>query len=325
MLVEASGGGVIEPSALLAALGERYRMEGAPGGLSLYFCSGVGDRNGSGVNHLSEPGMVRRGVAGHWAMSPGLAQQAHLGQIEAYCLPQGVLAQLMRETAAGRPGLLTRVGLGTFCDPRNGGGKLNNATTAELVQLVEVAGEELLFYPSPRFDVVLLRGTTADENGNITVEQETAKLGILAAAIAGRNSGGLVIAQVKRLTTGGTMRAKEVVVPGHLIDAVVVDPGQKQTAITDYNPAFSGELRVPFPAGSAMPLTERKVVARRALDEIPFGAVVNLGVGMADGVASVALEEGRLRDMTLTVEQGIVGGVPERGVISASPGTRTPS
>jgi Acyl CoA:acetate/3-ketoacid CoA transferase len=315
VLIEASGGGVLEPSALLRALGERHRRTGGPTGLSLYFCSGVGDRQGSGVDVLARPGLVRRAVAGHWAMTPALSRLAYEGRIEAYNLPQGVLAQLLRESAAGRPGLFTPVGLGTFCDPRQGGGKLNDVTTEDLVRLVEVDGEEVLFYPSPRFDVAFIRATTADERGNLTVEHETARLGVLAAAMAARNSGGLVIAQVKRLAMAGTLNAKHVVVPGHLVDVLVVDPGQWQTVTDAYNPAYSGEIRVPFTEAEPMPLTERKVVARRALAEIPRGAVVNLGVGMADGVASVALEEGRLADLTLTVEQGIVGGVPARGVI----------
>jgi len=315
LLIEASGGGVNEPSALLRAIGERYRRDASPTDLSLYFCSGIGDRNGGGVDVLAQPGLVRRAVAGHWAMTPTLARMAHAGEIEAYCLPQGVLAQLFRESGARRPGLLTKVGLGTFCDPRQDGGKLNSATTEDLVSVMTVGGEDVLFYPSPSFDVALIRATTADEDGNLTLEQETARLGVLAAATATRNSGGLVLAQVKRLTTAGTLKAKDVVVPGHLIDAIVVDENQWQTAITPYNPAFSGELRVPFTHATPMPLTERKVIARRALDEIQYGSVVNLGVGMADGVASVALEEGRLSDMTLTIEQGLIGGVPERGVI----------
>lgn len=172
-----------------------------------------------------------------------------------------------------------------------------------------------MFYPSPTFDVAFIRGTTADENGNLTLEHETAKLGVLPAATAARNSGGLVIAQVKRVTATHTLNPQSVVVPGHLIDMVVVDEDQRQTAINDYNPAFSGEVYVPFGRSAAMPLTERKVVARRALDEIRPASVVNLGAGMADGVAAAALEERRLSEMTLTVEQGMVGGVPERGVI----------
>ncbi len=315
LLIEASGGGVLEPSALLRALADRHRDRRTPAGLSLYFCSGVGDREGSGVDLLARPGLVRRAVAGHWGMTPGLGRMAQQGEIEAYNLPQGVLAQLLRESAAQRPGLVTRVGIGTFCDPRHDGGKLNSATTEDLVRLLDIGDETVLFYPSPRFDVAFIRGTTADENGNLTVEEETARLGILAAATAARNSGGLVLAQVKRVAVAGTIPAKQVVVPGHLVDAVVVDKDQWQTSAGPYNPAFSGEVRVPVAGASPMPLTERKVVARRALDEIPPAAVVNLGVGMADGVAGVALEEDRLAEITLTVEQGIVGGIPERGVI----------
>ena len=315
LLVEASGGGVLEPSALITALAERYTHTGAPSALSVYFCSGVGDRNGAGMDILAIPGLIRSAVAGHWAMTPTLSKMAHDGDIEAYNLPQGVLAQLLRESAARRPGLLTKVGLGTFCDPRQGGGRLNDTTTAELVDVLELRGEEYLFYPSPAFDVAFIRGTTADENGNLTLEHETAKLGVLPAATAARNSGGLVIAQVKRVAATHTLNPQSVVVPGHLIDMVVVDEDQRQTAINDYNPAFSGEVYVPFGRSAAMPLTERKVVARRALDEIRPASVVNLGVGMADGVATAALEEGRLTEMTLTVEQGMVGGVPERGVI----------
>ncbi|MGE0218173.1 acyl CoA:acetate/3-ketoacid CoA transferase [Mycolicibacterium sp.] len=315
LLVEASGGGVIEPSGLLDALAERYQRTGAPSELSAYFCSGIGNRTGSGMDVLAKPGLLRSAVAGHWAMTPTLSRMAHDGEIEAYNLPQGVLAQLLRESAAKRPGLLTKVGLGTFCDPRQGGGKLNSATTADLVEVMEIHGEEYLFYPSPAFDVAFIRGTTADEHGNLTLEQETAKLGVLAAATAARNSGGLVIAQVKRVAAAHTLNPKSVVVPGHLVDIVVVQENQWQTAINDYNPAFSGEVYVPFGRAPAMPLSERKVVARRALDEITPGSVVNLGVGMADGVATAALEEGRLTEITLTVEQGMVGGVPERGVI----------
>jgi acyl CoA:acetate/3-ketoacid CoA transferase len=315
LLVEASGGGVIEPSALLDALAERYRHTAAPADLSAYFCSGIGDRNGSGMDVLAIPGLIRSAIAGHWAMTPTLSKMAHDGDIEAYNLPQGVLAQLLRESAAKRPGLVTKVGLGTFCDPRQGGGRLNEATIVDLVEVMEIRGEEYLFYPSPAFDVAFIRGTTADEHGNLTLEHETAKLGVLAAATATRNSGGIVIAQVKRVAAAHTLNPKSVVVPGHLVDVVVLCEDQWQTAINEYNPAFSGEVYVPFGRSPAMPLSERKVVARRALDEIEPASVVNLGVGMADGVATVALEEDRLGEITLTVEQGMVGGVPERGVI----------
>ncbi|MGD9525907.1 acyl CoA:acetate/3-ketoacid CoA transferase [Pseudonocardia sp.] len=315
LLIEASGGGVVEPDLLIAALGARYARSAEPSGISALSCSGVGNRAGSGIDHLAHPGLLRRMVAGHWAMSPKLATMAQDGEFEAYNLPQGVLAQLLRETAAGRPGLLTRTGLGTFCDPRVDGGRLNARTTEQLVRPLEVDGEEFLFYRSPRFDVGFIRATTADEKGNLTLEQEAAKLGVLAAATAVRNCGGVVIAQVKRVAQAGTLKAKDVVVPAHLVDYVVVHADQQQTSTTAYEPAFAGEVRVPLAMAEPLDLTERAVVARRAAAMIPRGAVVNLGVGMADGVAAVVAEQGRLEEVTMTVEQGLIGGVPARGVI----------
>jgi acyl CoA:acetate/3-ketoacid CoA transferase len=315
LLIEASGGGVVEPDLLLSTLGERYARTSQPAGISAMSCSGVGNRAGSGIDHLAQVGLLSRMVAGHWAMSPKLATMAQDGEFEAYNLPPGVLAQLLRETAAGRPGLFTRTGLGTFCDPRIDGGRLNSRTTEQLVRATEIDGEEFLFYRSPTFDIGFIRGTTADEKGNLTLEQEAAKLGVLAAATAVRNSGGIVIAQVKRVAKAGTLRPKDVVVPAHLVDYVVVHPEQRQTAETDYEPAFSGEIGVPLGMAEPLALTERAVVARRAAAMIPRGAVVNLGVGMADGVAAVVAEEGRLDELTLTLEQGLVGGMPARGVI----------
>lgn len=315
VLLEASGGGVLEPAALIEAIAERFERTGGPRDLSLMFCSGVGDRRGSGAGRFAQPGLLRRVVAGHWGMAPALGDLLAKGALEGYNLPQGVLAQLLRDVAAGRPGLITRTGIDTFCDPRLGGGKLNDITREDLVEVVEIGGEEYLRYLPPRFDIGLIRGTTADERGNLTLEHEAARLGVAAAAAAVRNSGGTVIAQVKRIAEWGTLPARDVVVPGHLIDYIVVDEGQWQTAEDRNNPAYSGELRVPLSHSEPMPLTERKVVARRALNEVAVGAVVNLGVGMADGVATIAAEQGRLDDITLTVEQGLVGGVPARGVI----------
>lgn len=315
VLLEASGGGVLEPSALVMALAQRFAQTGRPRGLDLMFCSGVGDRKGSGAGLLAQHGLLRRVIAGHWGMAPALGELLQEESIEGYNIPQGVLAQLLRDVAAGRPGLVTRTGLDTFCDPRLGGGKLNSVTTEDLVELIELDGQEYLRYLPPRFDIGLIRGTTADERGNISLEHEAARLGVLAAAMAVRNSGGIVIAQVKRIAEWGSLPARSVVVPGHLVDYIVVDEDQWQTSQDRNNPAYSGELRIPQSRNEPMALTERKVVARRALQEIPAGAVVNLGVGMADGVANVAAEEARLDDITLTVEQGLVGGIPARGII----------
>jgi acyl CoA:acetate/3-ketoacid CoA transferase len=284
--------------------------------LTLLFCSGIGNRAGSGVDYLADPGLVRRAIGGHYAMSPRLAQLAAEGQIAAYNLPQGVLSQLYREVAAGRPGVVTHVGIGTFCDPRLGGGKLNARCTEDLVSVVEFAGREWLLYHAIPIDVALIRGTTADQRGNITLEHEAATLGVLAAAMAAHNSGGIVIAQVERMACHGTLGARCVVVPGHLVDYLVVEATQPQTAADGpYNPSLSGELRCPRGAIPPLPLDERKVVARRAYREVQPGSTVNLGVGMADGVGSVAAEEGGLDQIVLTVEQGLAGGVPARGVI----------
>ena len=249
-------------------------------------------------------------------MSPKLAQLAGAGEIGAYNLPQGVISQMYREVAAGRPGVVTHVGIGTFCDPRFGGGKLNARCSEDLVSVVELGGREWLLYYAIPINVAFIRGTTADERGNITLEHEPATLGVLTAAMAAHNSGGIVIAQVERMACHGTLGARRVVVPGHLVDYLVVEPTQPQTAAGGpYNPSLSGELRGPLGTIPPMALDERKVVARRAYREILPGSIVNLGVGMADGVGSVAAEQGGLDQIVLTVEQGLAGGVPARGVI----------
>jgi acyl CoA:acetate/3-ketoacid CoA transferase len=313
--IEGSGGGLLEPAALLAALGRRFRETESPRDLTVSHTTGIGDREGSGMDYLAQPGLIRRVVAGNWGMAPRMSELALEGAFEAYNFPQGVMAQLYREVTAGRPGLVTHVGIGTFCDPRLEGGRLNERTTEELVEVVEVAGSEWLFYPAFPIDVCFIRATTADDQGNLTFEQEAARLESLAIAQATHNLGGLVIAQVKLRATGGTLDPRDVVVPGILVDAVVVTPDQRQVDTHEYNPGFAGATRVALSSLPPFPLDQRKVVARRAIREIHDGDVVNLGVGIADGVAAVAAVEGYLDLITLTIEQGIVGGVPARGVI----------
>lgn len=315
LAIEGSGGGVVEPSALLEALGDRFAQTGAPMGLTIVFASGLGDRVGTGADHLAHPGLLKRVVAGHYGMSPRLAAMAEEGEVEAYNLPQGVISQLYREVAGGRPGVVTRTGLGTFIDPRDAGGRLNSRTTEDLVEVVQLSGREWLLYRSFPIDVVFLRGTTADERGNLTIEHEAARVNLTAAAMAARNSGGIVVAQVERIARTGTLPAQAVVVPGHLIDYLVVVPDQWQTAVHQYNPSFSGEVRVPLDEAEILPLDERTLVGRRAFRELPPGAIVNLGVGMPDAVAAVANEQGALHDITLTIEQGLAGGMPARGVV----------
>lgn len=310
-----SGGGLLEPDTLIEALGRRFRDTAAPDGLTLVHTTGIGDRAGGGMDHLAQPGLARRIIAGNWGMAPRMSQLADQGAFEAYNFPQGVLSQLFREIAAGRPGVVTHVGIGTFCDPRVEGGKLNHVTTEDLVEVVQLAGREWLFYPAMDLDVCFIRGTTADENGNISLEQEGARLEMLAIAQATRNRGGLVIAQVKQVARAGSLDPRLVVVPGICVDVVVVNPEQRQVVTHAYNPAFSGEIKAALSSLDVFPLDQRKVVARRALAEIRDGDVVNLGVGIADGVAAVAAEEGWSDHFTLTIEQGLVGGVPARGVI----------
>lgn len=315
LVVGGSGGGLLEPDSLLDALGDRFRQTGSPRSLQLVHTTGIGDRQGGGMDRLAQPGLVRSVIAGNWGMAPAMSSMALAGEFEAYNFPQGVMSQLFREIAAGRPGLVTHVGTGTFCDPRVEAGRLNDASPNSHVEVVTLAGKEWLFYPAFDVDVCFIRGTTADELGNISMEQEGARLEMLSIAQATRNRGGTVIAQVKNIAQAGSLDPRLVVVPGICVDVVVHHPTQRQVVTHDHNPAFSGEIRA---AASTLPpfrLDARKVVARRALAEVERGDVVNLGVGIADGIASVAAEKGCLDEFTSTIEQGAVGGVPSRGVI----------
>jgi propionate CoA-transferase len=314
------------PDELLAALARRFVATGQPADLTLVFAAGQGDGQSRGLNRLGIPGLLRRVIGGHWGLVPKIAKLALEDQIEAYNLPQGCISQLYREIAGGRPGLFTKVGLGTFVDPRLSGGKVSPRTREDLVQLVtlsslgvqatEGASTEWLFYKSFPIHVAFLRGTTADPNGNITMERESLTLDNLAMAMAVKNSKGLVIVQVERTCAAGSLHPRQVQIPGVLVDCVVVAQPEHhmQTYATPYSPAFSSELRVEVGSLPPPPLDVRKIIARRAAQELTRGAVVNLGIGIPETVAAVAAEEKILDHLTLTTEPGVIGGVPAGGL-----------
>ena len=308
--------GAVHAEEVTAGIQSCFLETSHPRDLTVVYAAGQGDGKERGLNHLGEEGLVKRIVGGHWGLVPRLQKLALENKLSAYNLPQGVISHLFRDIAAGKMGVLTHVGLKTFADPRLEGGKINDVSKKDidLVKVVNIEGEERLLYKAFPINVGIIRATYADTQGNCTMEHEGALAETLAIAQAAKNSGGKVIVQVKQIVEYGSLDARLVKIPGIYVDAIVVasEENHRQTFGTYYNPAYSGETRVPVDSLAPLPLSERKIIARRAAMELIPDAVVNLGIGMPEGVASIAAEEG-LKGMVLTTESGTIGGIPAGG------------
>lgn len=313
-----SSSGLCCPDAVLAAIGERFRTEGAPRNITTIHPIAAGDMFGTrGVDHLAQPGLISTIIGGSYPSGPSSAEPPLIRQmlgrneIAAYNVPSGIIFDILREGAAMRPGVLTKVGLGTFVDPAQEGCAMNEAARDRpLVSKVEFQGEEWLYFPAIRPDVAIIRASTADERGNLTFENEGAYLGAMELALAAHNSGGIVIAQVRQVAQAGTLRPHDVRVPGILVDYVVEAPNQLQTTATPYDPAISGEVFRPLDSFALPPFDAAKVIARRVARELQPGWAVNIGFGISANVPRILLEEGRHGEVTWVIEQGAVGGIP---------------
>ncbi|NBI70421.1 3-oxoacid CoA-transferase [Clostridiaceae bacterium] len=317
MMVTASGFVASDmPEALTKALEARFLETGSPKNLTLFYAAAQGNRDGSGADHFAHEGMTKRVIGGHWNMVPNLGKLVLENKIEGYNLPQGTLSQLYRDIAGHRIGTITHVGLNTFADPRIEGGKLNSISTDDLVEVVNILGEEKLLYKAFPIDIGFIRGTYADENGNITMEHEVASLEATSIAQAVKNSGGKVIVQVEKVVENGCLDPKLVKVPGIYVDAVVVceDPRDHEQCVgCEYDGSMTGDFRVPLSSLQYPKLSAKKVIGRRAAMELKENSVVNLGIGIPEYISMVANEEGIGDYMTLTVEAGPIGGVPQGG------------
>jgi len=310
--------GSAHPEALTAALERRFLREQLPRDLTLVYAAGQGDGRTRGLNHLAHEGLICRVIGGHWNLVPRMGRLAVDNRIEAYNFPQGVICQLLRDIAAGRPGCITHVGLGTFIDPAHDGGRLNSRTTTDLVHRIELKGRSWLFYESFPVDVGLIRATTADQDGNLSMDEEAVIGEVLPIAQAAHNSGGRVIAQVKRVLDD-PIPPQQVHVPGMLVDRIVVADGTEhdQTFAEHLNAAYysaSDDRDVERMASSDELPTTRRIIAERACDELRPGDIANLGIGMPEGIARIAEERCLLDNVTLTVESGPIGGVPAGGL-----------
>lgn len=313
-----SSSGLGCPDLMLRAIGERFEATGHPRDLTTLHPIAAGDMSGiKGVDHIARKGLLKKIVAGSYPSGPSSAEPPLIWQmigneeVAAYNVPSGIMFDMHREAAAKRPGVLTRVGLDTFVDPSRQGCAMNGRAAAEpLVKKISFEGEEWLHFPVIVPQVAIIRATTADESGNLTYEHEGAYLGGLDQALAARNNGGIVIAQVKRITKDGSLRPHDVRVPGMLVDYIVVDPDQRQTTQTLYDPAISGEIMRPLDSFRVPEFNIQKVIARRVAQELEAGSAVNLGFGISANVPRILLEEGLHGAVTWVIEQGAVGGVP---------------
>ena len=310
--IAGSGGGLIEPDAVLEAIEQRFLKSGHPRDLTVVHALGIGARGERGITRLAHEGLVRRVIGGHWTWSPKMQKLAKEELIEAYTLPGGAIMHLMREIGAGRPGLITHVGLGTFADPRHGGGAANQRarTAGPLTEIVHFDGRELLRYRPFRVDAGVVRGSEADEAGNITTRREAADIDVKGVALAAHNSGGVVLAQVASRVPRGSIPARAVCLPGILIDAVMLAADQPQTHGHMFDPGLAGEPRLDGVAGTPEPPPTglRKIIASRAADELFSGASVNFGFGIPGGIPAIVRERGMLDEIWITVEQGMHNG-----------------
>lgn len=314
--------GMGHPEELSKAMEKKFLETAQPRDLTLTFGASQNDgKSNWGLNRWAKDGLVRRVVSGHWGLQPDLIKMAVENRIEAYNIPQGVILHLFRAIAGKKPGILSHVGLGTFADPRETCGRLNSISHEEYVRLMEIDGKEYLFYKSFPVNVAIVRGTSADENGNISIEREAISLEFLCLALAAKGSGGKVIVQVERKVKAGTLHPMMVKIPKVVVDAIVVAKPENHWQVPmaeQYNPALCGEVRIPLSEVAPLPLDERKVVCRRCAMELVPDAVVNLGIGMPPGVGVIGAEENVSDLMTMTVEPGIVGGVPLGGLYFGS-------